>query len=152
MGISDTLPSTWAGSQGTLGEGTAGTSCLEGAGPPEPPPGLSESKGAISSPLSGYREKDTQHKGSASVVWAATPGMLFLKNRDSSLHPLVSTNGHSATRVVHMAPSTPGLLSSTTPQTLCAFFVLAAESQELSLPCRTCPGCLATTAAWLCTA
>uniref|UniRef100_A0A674HDY2 Cilia- and flagella-associated protein 251 n=1 Tax=Taeniopygia guttata TaxID=59729 RepID=A0A674HDY2_TAEGU len=60
----------------------------EGAGPPEPPPGLSESKGAISSPLSGYREKDTQHKGSASMVWVATPGMLFLKNRDSSLHPL----------------------------------------------------------------
>uniref|UniRef100_A0A674GFX7 Cilia- and flagella-associated protein 251 n=1 Tax=Taeniopygia guttata TaxID=59729 RepID=A0A674GFX7_TAEGU len=39
------------------------------------------------SPL-GYREKDTQHKGSASMVWVATPGMLFLKNRDSSLHPL----------------------------------------------------------------
>ncbi|RLV99937.1 hypothetical protein DV515_00009323 [Chloebia gouldiae] len=88
MGISDTLPRTWAGSQGTLGEGTAGTSCLEGAGPPEPPPGLSESKGAISSPLSGYREKHTQHKGSASMVWAATPGMLFQKSKDSSLHPL----------------------------------------------------------------
>uniref|UniRef100_A0A8C3F064 Cilia- and flagella-associated protein 251 n=1 Tax=Corvus moneduloides TaxID=1196302 RepID=A0A8C3F064_CORMO len=88
MGISDTLPSTWAGSQGTLGEGSAGTSCLEGAGPPEPAPALSETKGAISSPLSGYREQHTQHKGFASLVWAAMPGMLFRKNRDSSLHPL----------------------------------------------------------------
>ncbi|XP_039937061.1 cilia- and flagella-associated protein 251, partial [Hirundo rustica] len=44
--------------------------------------------GAISSPLPGYRERHTQHKGSASLVWAASPGMLFRKNRDSSLHPL----------------------------------------------------------------
>lgn len=140
------------GCQGTLGEGTAGTSCLEGAGPPEPPPALTESKGAISSPLSGYRERHTQHKGSASLVWAAMPGMLFRKNRDSSLHPLVSTNGHSATRMVHTTPGAPAPLSSIAPQTLCAFFVLAAESQELPFPCRTCPGCLATTAAWPCTA
>ncbi|CAN8192690.1 unnamed protein product [Coccothraustes coccothraustes] len=40
-----------------------------------------------SSPL-GYREKHTRHKGSASMVWAAMPGMLFRKNRDSSLYPL----------------------------------------------------------------
>lgn len=40
-----------------------------------------------SSPL-GYREKHTRHKGSASMVWAAMPGMLFQKNRDSSLYPL----------------------------------------------------------------
>ncbi|KAL9834284.1 cilia- and flagella-associated protein 251 isoform 1-T1 [Geothlypis trichas] len=40
-----------------------------------------------SSPL-GYREKHTRHKGSASMVWAATPGMLFRKNRDSSFYPL----------------------------------------------------------------
>uniref|UniRef100_A0A8C0VSS0 Cilia- and flagella-associated protein 251 n=1 Tax=Cyanistes caeruleus TaxID=156563 RepID=A0A8C0VSS0_CYACU len=88
LGISDTLPSTWAGSQSTLGKGSAGTSCLEGAGPPEPPQAVSESKGMISSPLSGYREKHTQHKGSASLVWGAMPGMLFGKKRDRSLHPL----------------------------------------------------------------
>ncbi|XP_066418202.1 cilia- and flagella-associated protein 251 isoform X1 [Molothrus aeneus] len=40
-----------------------------------------------SSPL-GYREKHTRHKGSASMVWAAMPGMLFRKNRDSSFYPL----------------------------------------------------------------
>ncbi|XP_023793062.1 cilia- and flagella-associated protein 251 isoform X2 [Cyanistes caeruleus] len=40
-----------------------------------------------SSPL-GYREKHTQHKGSASLVWGAMPGMLFGKKRDRSLHPL----------------------------------------------------------------
>ncbi|XP_064248583.1 cilia- and flagella-associated protein 251 isoform X2 [Passer domesticus] len=40
-----------------------------------------------SSPL-GYREKHTGHKGSASMVWAAMPGMLFRKSRDSSFHPL----------------------------------------------------------------
>ncbi|XP_062360001.1 cilia- and flagella-associated protein 251 [Cinclus cinclus] len=40
-----------------------------------------------SSPL-GYRERHTRHKGSASLVWGATPGMLFQKSRDSSLHPL----------------------------------------------------------------
>lgn len=81
----------------------------------------------MSSPLSGYREKHTRHKGSASMVWAATPGMLFRKNRDSSFYPLVSTAGTVPPGwLVHMAPSTPAPLSSITPQTSCAFF---------------CPGC-----------
>uniref|UniRef100_H0Z6W3 Cilia- and flagella-associated protein 251 n=1 Tax=Taeniopygia guttata TaxID=59729 RepID=H0Z6W3_TAEGU len=59
----------------------------EGAGPPEPPPGLSESKGAISSPLSGYREKDTQHKGSARAV--------------SSLQDLSWVFGYNSSLAVH---------------------------------------------------
>ncbi|XP_066056080.1 cilia- and flagella-associated protein 251 [Chamaea fasciata] len=40
-----------------------------------------------SSPL-GYRERHTQHKGSASLVWGAAPGMVFGRNRDRSLYPL----------------------------------------------------------------
>uniref|UniRef100_U3K3B1 Cilia- and flagella-associated protein 251 n=1 Tax=Ficedula albicollis TaxID=59894 RepID=U3K3B1_FICAL len=107
MGISDTLPSTWAGSQGTLGECTSGTSCPEGAGPPEPPPALSEAKGATSSPLSGYRERHTPHKGFASLVWGAKPGMLFQKNRDEkpgaafSLQELSWVFGYNSSLAVH---------------------------------------------------
>ncbi|XP_071427909.1 cilia- and flagella-associated protein 251 [Pithys albifrons albifrons] len=37
---------------------------------------------------SGIREQDNQQDGCASLVWAATPGMLFQKERDSSPHPL----------------------------------------------------------------
>lgn len=81
MGIADTLPSTWGGSQGTLPR-----QCWDIMPLNHP----SESEGAISSPLSGYREKHTQHKGFFSLVWGASPGMLFRKNRDRSLHPLVS--------------------------------------------------------------
>ncbi|XP_051641713.1 cilia- and flagella-associated protein 251 isoform X2 [Manacus candei] len=96
MGILDTLPSTWAGSQDALGEDIARTSCLKGAGPPKPPPVLSEPKGAISSPHSGCRKQDTQqrsskddqHDGSSSLVWGAKPGMLFQKDRESSPHSL----------------------------------------------------------------
>ncbi|XP_027545287.1 cilia- and flagella-associated protein 251 isoform X1 [Neopelma chrysocephalum] len=96
MGILDTLPSTWAGSQDALGEDITRTSCLKGAGPPKPPPALSEPKGAISSPHSGCRKQDTQqrsskgdqHDGSSSLVWGAKPGMLFQKDRESSPHSL----------------------------------------------------------------
>ncbi|XP_027734426.1 cilia- and flagella-associated protein 251 isoform X2 [Empidonax traillii] len=96
MGILDTLPSTWAGSQDALEEDTARTSCLKGAGPPKTPPALSEPKGAISSPHSDCRKQDThqrsskdaQRDGSASLVWAAKPGMLFQKDKESSPHSL----------------------------------------------------------------
>ncbi|KAM6193477.1 cilia- and flagella-associated protein 251 [Sarcoramphus papa] len=102
MGIPGTLPSTWPGRQDmtalrtALGEDTAGTTHLEGAGPPGPPPALPEPKGATSSPRSGCREQETQQRsgeddgcdGSASLVWAATPGMLFQEDKQTRLHPL----------------------------------------------------------------
>ncbi|XP_074966158.1 cilia- and flagella-associated protein 251 isoform X4 [Phalacrocorax aristotelis] len=117
MGIQDTLPSIWAGRQDTtisrtaLGEDTAGTTHLEGAGPPEPPPAPPEPKGAISSPHSGCREQETQqtsgqddgHDGSASLVWAATPGMLFQEDKQTRLHPLSLSwvLGYNSSLAVH---------------------------------------------------
>ncbi|KAM6052184.1 cilia- and flagella-associated protein 251 [Chlamydotis macqueenii] len=102
VGIPGTPPSTQAGRQDTaisrtaLEEDAAGASRLEGAGPPRPLPALPEPKGAISSPRSGRREQETQQgcgednqrDASASLVWTATPGMLFQKDRQTSFHPL----------------------------------------------------------------
>ncbi|XP_074699870.1 cilia- and flagella-associated protein 251 isoform X2 [Strix aluco] len=94
-----TLPSTWAGRQDTtalgtaLGADTAGTTHLDGAGPPS---ALPEPRGAVSSPRSGYGEQEMQQRSgeddgrnsSASLVWAATPGTLFQEDRQACLHPL----------------------------------------------------------------
>ncbi|XP_009878650.1 PREDICTED: WD repeat-containing protein 66 [Charadrius vociferus] len=117
MGIPGTPPSTWAGRQDTaasrtaLGEDTAGTSCLEGAGPPGLPPVLPEPKGGISSPCSGHKEQETQQgsreddqrDGSASLVWAATPGMLFQEDKQTRLHPLSLSwvLGYNSSLAVH---------------------------------------------------
>ncbi|KAM9281849.1 cilia- and flagella-associated protein 251 [Morus bassanus] len=117
MGIRGTLPSTWAGRQDmttlrtALREDTAGTTCLEGARPPGPPPTLPEPKGAISSPRLGCREQKTQqrsgeddgHDGSASLVWAATPGMLFQEDNQTRLHPLSLSwvLGYNSSLAVH---------------------------------------------------
>lgn len=147
MAIPGTLFSTRAGRQDmtalrtALGEDTAATTHLEGAGPPGPPPALPEPKGALSSPCSGCREQETQqrsgeddrHDGSASLVWAATPGMLFQEDKQTRLHPLVSISGHGATMMVHTAPGTPAQLSPITPETFCGFFVPAAKCQGQKL-------------------
>ncbi|XP_075625551.1 cilia- and flagella-associated protein 251 isoform X2 [Balearica regulorum gibbericeps] len=119
MGIPGTLPGTWAGRQEVaglrtaLGEDTTGTPHTEGAGPPGPPPGLPEPKGAISRPCLGpsHWEQETQQRsreddqrdGSASLVWAATPGMLFQKDEQSSLHPLSLSwvLGYNSSLAVH---------------------------------------------------
>ncbi|KAM7090088.1 cilia- and flagella-associated protein 251 [Ciconia maguari] len=117
MGIPGTLPSTWARRQDmitlrtALGEDTAGTTHLEGARPPGPPPALPEPKGAMSSPRSGCREQETQqrsgedngHDGSASLVWAATPGMLFQEDKQTRLHPLSLSwvLGYNSSLAVH---------------------------------------------------
>ncbi|XP_009924027.2 cilia- and flagella-associated protein 251 [Haliaeetus albicilla] len=117
MGIPDTLPSTWAARQDTtalrtaLGEDTAGTTLLEGAGPPGPYPALPEPKGTISNPRSGCREQETQERsgeddgcnGSASLVWAATPGMLFQEDKQTKLHPLSLSwvLGYNSSLAVH---------------------------------------------------
>ncbi|XP_005055153.1 PREDICTED: WD repeat-containing protein 66 [Ficedula albicollis] len=55
-----------------------------------------------SSPL-GYRERHTPHKGFASLVWGAKPGMLFQKNRDESFHPLELSwvFGYNSSLAVH---------------------------------------------------
>lgn len=110
MEIPGTMPTTWAERQDTtasrnaLGEDTVGTTHLDGAGSPEHPPAFPEPMGAFSSPRSGLREQGTQQRsgeddecdGSASLVWAATPGMLFQEDRQTSLHPLVSISEHGA--------------------------------------------------------
>ncbi|XP_040981991.1 cilia- and flagella-associated protein 251 [Aquila chrysaetos chrysaetos] len=117
MGIPDTLPSTWAARQDTtalrtaLGEDTAGTMLLEGAGPPGPHPALPEPKGTVSNPRSGCREQETQERsgeddgcnGSASLVWAATPGMLFQEDKQTKLHPLSLSwvLGYNSSLAVH---------------------------------------------------
>ncbi|KAM9624852.1 cilia- and flagella-associated protein 251 [Morphnus guianensis] len=117
MGIPDTLPSTWAARQDTtalrtaLGEDTAGTTLLEGAGPPGPHPALPEPKGTISNPRLGCRERETQERsgeddgcnGSASLVWAATPGMLFQEDKQTKLHPLSLSwvLGYNSSLAVH---------------------------------------------------
>ncbi|XP_074897400.1 cilia- and flagella-associated protein 251 [Buteo buteo] len=117
MGIPDTLPSTWAARQDTtalrtaLGEDIAGTTLLEGAGPPGPHPALPEPKGTISNPRSGCREQETQERsgeddgcnGSASLVWAAMPGMLFQEDKQTKLHPLSLSwvLGYNSSLAVH---------------------------------------------------
>ncbi|XP_052652805.1 cilia- and flagella-associated protein 251 [Harpia harpyja] len=117
MGIPDTLPGTWAARQDTtalrtaLGEDTAGTTLLEGAGPPGPHPALPEPKGTISNPRLGCREQETQERsgeddgcnGSASLVWAATPGMLFQEDKQTKLHPLSLSwvLGYNSSLAVH---------------------------------------------------
>ncbi|XP_009873525.1 PREDICTED: WD repeat-containing protein 66 [Apaloderma vittatum] len=106
MGIPGTLPSTWAGRQDTATSRTAGTSCLEATGATEPPPVLLEPKEVISSPHSGCREQDRQQRsgdGSASLVWAATPGMLFQEDKQTSLHPLSLSwvFGYNSSLAVH---------------------------------------------------
>ncbi|XP_014730616.1 PREDICTED: WD repeat-containing protein 66 [Sturnus vulgaris] len=55
-----------------------------------------------SSPM-GITEEHTRHKGFASLVWGATPGMLFRKNRDRSLHPfdLSWVFGYNSSLAVH---------------------------------------------------
>ncbi|XP_063272439.1 cilia- and flagella-associated protein 251 [Prinia subflava] len=55
-----------------------------------------------SSPL-GYGEKHTQHQGSGSLVWAASPGMLFGKTRDRSVYSLVLSwvFGYNSSLAVH---------------------------------------------------
>ncbi|XP_056360609.1 cilia- and flagella-associated protein 251 [Oenanthe melanoleuca] len=55
-----------------------------------------------SSPL-GYNERHTPHKGFASLVWGAKPGMLFQKNRDKSFHPLELSwvFGYNSSLAVH---------------------------------------------------
>jgi len=146
MGIPGSLLSTWAGRQDTatsgaaLGEDTTGTSRLEGAGTSGAPPALPEPKGAISSPCSGCREQEPQQRsgeddwsdGSASLVRAATPGMLFQEDRQTSLHPLVSASGHGATMVC-TAPGAPAQLSPVTPEAFCGFFL-----SSWSLRARSC--------------
>ncbi|XP_019328813.1 PREDICTED: WD repeat-containing protein 66 [Aptenodytes forsteri] len=117
MGIPGTLSSTWAGRQDmtalrtALGKDTAATTHLEGTGPPGPPPAPPEPKGAISSPCSGCREQETQqrsgeddgHDGSASLVWAATPGMLFQEDKQTRPHPLSLSwvLGYNSSLAVH---------------------------------------------------
>ncbi|XP_075291060.1 cilia- and flagella-associated protein 251 [Opisthocomus hoazin] len=117
MGIPGSLLSTWAGRQDTatsgaaLGEDTTGTSRLEGAGTSGAPPALPEPKGVISSPCSGCREQEPQQRsgeddwsdGSASLVRAATPGMLFQEDRQTSLHPLSLSwvLGYNSSLAVH---------------------------------------------------
>lgn len=137
MEIPDTLPSTWAARQDTtalrtsLGEDTAGTRLLEGAGPPGPHPALPEPKGTISNPRSGCREQETQERsgeddgcnGSASLLWAATPGMLFQEDKQTKLHPLVSISGHSAIMMVQTTHGTPAQLSPITAEAFCGFFL-----------------------------
>lgn len=149
MGIQGTLASTWAGRQDTttlrtaLGEDIAGTAHLEGAGPSGPLPAPPEPKGATSSPRSGCREQGTQQRsgadngrdGPASLVWAATPGMLFQEDKQTRLHPLVSISGHGATLTAHTAPA---LLPSSLPSPQRCFvgfffFVPAAKHQEQKL-------------------
>ncbi|XP_064025121.1 cilia- and flagella-associated protein 251 [Pogoniulus pusillus] len=94
-----------------LGEETVGTTHLDGAGSPEQPPAFPEPMGAFSSPRSGLREQGTQQRngeddecdGSASLVWAATPGMLFQEDRQTSLHPLSLSwvLGYNSSLAVH---------------------------------------------------
>ena len=123
-----------------LGEDTAGTTHLEGAGPPGPPPALPEPKGATSSPRSGCREQETQQRsgeddgcdGSASLVWAATPGMLFQEDKQTRLHPLVSISEHGATTMVHTAPGTPAQLSPITPECFVAFLSWPLSTRDKS--------------------
>lgn len=150
MEIPDTLPSTWAARQDTtalrtsLGEDTAGTRLLEGAGPPGPHPALPEPKGTISNPRSGCREQETQERsgeddgcnGSASLLWAATPGMLFQEDKQTKLHPLVSISGHSAIMMVQTTHGTPAQLSPITAEAFCGFFLsrlLSCQGQKLCL-------------------
>ncbi|XP_056179137.1 cilia- and flagella-associated protein 251 [Falco biarmicus] len=63
-------------------------------------------------PRSGCREQETQqrskddddgHDGSASLVWAAVPGMLFQQDRQTSLHPLSLSwvFGYNSSLAVH---------------------------------------------------
>ncbi|XP_075024266.1 cilia- and flagella-associated protein 251 [Calonectris borealis] len=117
MGIPGTVPSTCAKRQDTtalrtaLGKDTAGTTHREGAGPPGPPPALPEPKEATSSPRLGCREQETQQgsgeddgrDGSASLVWAATPGMLFQEDKQTRLHPLSLSwvLGYNSSLAVH---------------------------------------------------
>ncbi|KAM6247169.1 cilia- and flagella-associated protein 251 [Porphyrio hochstetteri] len=115
MGTPGNLPSTWAGRQEktTLGEDTTGLSHAKGLAPPGLLPALPEPKGSISSPYSapshGEQETeqrsrgDSQRDGSASLVWAATPGMLLQKDELSSLHPLSLSwvLGYNSSLAVH---------------------------------------------------
>ncbi|KAM9219278.1 LOW QUALITY PROTEIN: cilia- and flagella-associated protein 251 [Leptosomus discolor] len=116
-GIPGALPSTWDGRQDmttlttALGEDTAGTTHLEGTGPPGAFPAQPKPKGSISSPHSGCREQERQqrsreddgHDGSASLVSAATPGMLFQEDRRTSIHPLNLSwvMGYNSSLAVH---------------------------------------------------
>ncbi|XP_075372514.1 cilia- and flagella-associated protein 251 [Mycteria americana] len=62
-------------------------------------------------PRSGCREQETQqrsgeddgHDGSASLVWAATPGMLFQEDKQTRLHPLSLSwvLGYNSSLAVH---------------------------------------------------
>ncbi|XP_054028990.1 cilia- and flagella-associated protein 251 [Dryobates pubescens] len=117
MKIPGTLTTTWAGRQdmtalrNALGEDIAGTAHLEDAGSPEQPPAFSDPMGAFSSPCSGLREQGTQKRsgeddgcdGSASLVWAAMPGMVFQEDKQSSVHPLSLSwvLGYNSSLAVH---------------------------------------------------
>lgn len=70
---------------------------------------------------------DHGRDGSASLVWVATPEMLFQEDKQTKLHPLVSTNGHGATATVCTAPGAPAQLSPITPGAFCGvvFFFLS---------------------------
>lgn len=119
----DLLTAAWE-KEGTPED--AGTDTL--LSPLWPPSGL---RIPISLPSPGYEEQGVQqwsgddhgHDGSASLVWVATPGMLFQEDKQNKLHPLVSTNGYGATMVVCTAPDAPAQLSPITPGAFCGFFL-----------------------------
>lgn len=73
--------------------------------------------------------QDNRQDGFASMVWEAVPGMLFQEDRQTSLHPLVSTNGLSATGMVQRAPC-----SLPSPETSVAVMPLLLRARSCLFP------------------